>query len=38
VKTTQPDKNIIALYAGYANKQIEKDGKWAGRGVSNTFT
>jgi len=35
--TTQPEANVIFAYEAYAHKQIEKDGKWAGRGISNTF-
>jgi len=35
--TTQPEKNVILAYEAYANKLIWKDGKYAGRGVSNTF-
>jgi len=35
LKTAPPNKNIIAFYEGYANNNIIKDGKWAGR-VNNT--
>jgi len=38
MKSTLPEKNLIALYEGYANKQILTEaGNWAGRGISNTF-
>jgi len=36
-ETTQPAAWVISSYEPYANKQIWTDGKWAGRGVSNTF-
>jgi len=36
-ETTQNSAWVIAAYEPYANKQIWKDGKWDGRGVSNTF-
>jgi len=36
-ETTQLSTWVIAGYEGSASKNIWKDGKWAGRGVSNTF-
>jgi len=36
--TTQSDLNLFRIAEGHASNQLEKDGKWIGRGISNTFT
>jgi len=36
-ETTQPGAWVISSYEGYASKNNWQDGKWVGRGVSNTF-
>jgi len=36
-ETTQKSEWVIKQYEGYSHKQIWVDGKWAGRGASNTF-